>query len=294
MRHERTIRGEMVSAPLRDQRHTARRRLSQLLKGRGSLDLPEAALLIAAEEYPELDVEYELKRIHLISAEGARRVYNLANPFARLDGLRTYLFEELDFRGNVDNYNDPRNCFLNDVLDSRQGIPLTLSMLFLELARAAGFEARGVGLPGHFVTRVTYAGRTILVDPYHGGAVITQDDCRLLVGRTTGRPALFRRELLDGTDSRAMLGRLLLNLKHIYVEREDYRRALSMVERMLLVAPGDPTEVRDRGFLKAHLGKAGDAIEDLETYLSLTPAAPDADSVRGRVTWLKRRLSELN
>jgi regulator of sirC expression with transglutaminase-like and TPR domain len=277
-----------------DHRSWARRRLGEALVTEGALDLVETTLLIAAETYPDLDVNREANRVRLISAEGARRVYDRSNPFARLDGLRVYLFEELGFRGNVDDYNDPRNCYLNEVLDRRLGIPLTLSILFLELATAAGFEARGVGLPGHFVCRVEYGGRSILVDAYSGGQVISEEDCRRLVGRTTGRPSLFRRSLLGGIDERAMLGRLLLNLKHVYVEREEYDLALSVVERLLLVNPGDPTEIRDRGFLQAHLGRAGRAIADLETYLARTPDAPDTESVRGRVAWLRKRLTELN
>jgi len=257
-------------------------------------DVVEGFLWIAAQEYPELDVDRQLARVRLIAAEGARRVYTLANPFARLDGLRSYLYEELGFRGNADDYNDPRNCYLNDVLDRRLGIPLTLAVLLVETARAAGFEARGLGLPGHFAVRLDWRGRSMLVDPYHGGQVITEDDCRQLVSRTTGRPSLFRRELLEGADARAMMARLLLNLKHVHVEREDYRRALGAVELLLLVSPNDAGEIRDRGFLKAYLGEPGDAIADLETYLTRSPSAPDADSVRGRVSWLRRRLTELN
>ena len=160
--------------------------------------------------------------------------------------------------------------------------------------RAAGFDARGVGLPGHFVTRVSYAGRSVFVDPYHAGQVISEDDCRQLVSRTTGRPSLFRRSLLQGTDERSMLTRLLLNLKYIYVKSEDFPRALAAVERLLLIAPDDPTEIRDRGFLHAHLGSPGAAVSDLESYLALTPDARDAASVRGRVAWLRQRLSEYN
>jgi regulator of sirC expression with transglutaminase-like and TPR domain len=261
----------------------------------GGFDLCEAAFLIAAEEYAYLDVERSLERIRLISAEGARRVYDLSNPFARLDGLATYLFQELGFRGNEDDYNDPRNCFLNEVLDRRLGIPLTLCIIFMEVARAAGFEARGVGLPGHFVTRVTLDGRSILVDPYHAAGILTEEDCRDLVKRTTGRPSLFRREVLQGVDERGTIARmLLLNLKHIYLKREDYGRALSMVERLLLIMPNDSSEIRDRGFLNAHLGRPSAAVADLESYLTIAPEAPDVESVKGRVLWLRRRLSEMN
>lgn len=278
----------------RTRRQQARHRLAQLLSPGPPFDLVEAALWIAFEEYEDLDVEHELHRVRLLAGEAARRVAAASNPFARLDVLQRYFGEELGFRGNAEDYDDPRNSYLNEVLDRKLGIPLTLSLLFIELARAAGFEAQGVGLPGHFVARVSYDGRSIVVDPYHGAQVISEEDCRLLVRRCTGRASLFRRELLAGASERVMLRRLLLNLKHTYVTRNDYGRALSVVERLILVQPEDSKEIRDMGFLKAHLGRPGAAIADLETYLSLDPGAPDRESVQGRLTWLRRKLSETN
>ncbi|MDH3629244.1 MAG: tetratricopeptide repeat protein [Acidobacteriota bacterium] len=272
----------------------ARQRFVARVQSTEEVDLIELALTIASEEYPMLDETREARRVGLIAAEGSRRVHNVDNPFEKLDILRQFFFHELGFCGNQDDYNDPRNCFLNDVLDRRTGIPLTLSLLFGELALASGFKVRGIGLPGHFILRLEEGDRVILVDPFHRGEVVTEDDCRQLVGRTTGRPSLFRRRLLHGSDNRAVLSRLLLNLKHMYVEREDFPRALGCVERLLILHPADSTEVRDRGFLLAHLGREGAAITDLETYLSSSPHAPDAESVRGRVSWLRRRLSETN
>lgn len=278
----------------REHRSEARRRLTELLASHETFDLVDAALLVALEEYPELDLQRERDRIEEIAVAGAARVQGLENPFARLDGLRVYLFEELGFRGNQEEYEDPRNCYLNEVLERRVGIPLTLSILLMEVARSSGFEARGIGLPGHYVSRLTYGGRALLVDAFHGGHVITPEDCRELVIRATGRPSLYRPELLEGASARTTLCRLLLNLKRIYLAREDYTRALSAVERLLLVAPDDPRELRDRGFLQAYLGRPVAAVADLEAYLALAPSAPDADTVRGRLAWLRRRMSEIN
>lgn len=269
-----------------------RKRLAELIEGRQTFDLIRATLLVAAEEYRELDIEAEVARIRAIRRQAARRADGLGNPFARLDAVRVYLFEDLRFRGDFDHYDDPRNSFLNQVLDRRTGIPLTLSILFIEAARAAGFEARGIDLPGHYVAGVRHAGRSILVDPFHGGQVITEEDCRHLVARATGRPSRFRREQLEGATPRATLRRMLLNLKRIYLGSEDHARALSAVERLLLISPDDPQEIRDRGFLLAHLGRTGAAAAELETYLSLHPGAPDAAAVRGRLAWLRRRMSE--
>jgi regulator of sirC expression with transglutaminase-like and TPR domain len=283
-----------VSPTTEERREEVRERLAALLRQNGPLDIVEAALLVAAEEYPHLDTGRERRRIEALAAEAGSRALPLANPFARLDALRVYLFDELGFHGSVDDYDDPRNSFLNKVLDRRAGIPLTLSLVFMEVARGAGFEARGVGLPGHFVVRLDHDGRVLIVDPYHAGAVITEEDCRDLVLRSTGRPSLFRRELLEGTTPLAMLVRLLRNLKRVFLAREDYERALGVVDRLLLAAPGEPSELRDRGFVLAHLGRPGAAAADLESYLSLAPGAPDADAVRDRLAWLNRKNQEIN
>jgi regulator of sirC expression with transglutaminase-like and TPR domain len=265
-----------------------------MLTGKGTLNVVEAALWVACEEYPDLDVTAEAKSLEDLCDGCADRTDGRENPFARLNCVQEYMFEELGFHGNLENYDDPRNSFLNEVMARRTGIPLTMSLVFLELARAAGFKVRGVGLPGHFVARVTWEERTIFVDPFHGGHVITEEDCRDLVGRSTGRPSLFRQEQLEGVAGRAMIGRLLLNLKHLYLNKSDYRRSLTVVERLLLVSPGNTREIRDKGFLEAHLGRPAEAIADLETYIELAPKAPDVESVRGRVVWLRRKLSEIN
>jgi regulator of sirC expression with transglutaminase-like and TPR domain len=277
-----------------ERRSRIRAELAELVGERQSFDIVRAALLVAAEEYPDLDVDRETSRIPVLGREASRRLQGLENPFARIDALRTFLFDDLGFRGNHENYDDPRNCYLNEVLIRRTGIPLALSIVYVEVARLAGLRAIGVGLPGHFVAKVVQDGRTVFVDPFHGGHVITEDDCRQLVSRATGRPSLFRRRHLEGVTDRGMLRRLLLNLKRVHVSHEEHRTALEVVDRLLLLAPDDPGEIRDRGLLLAHLGRPNAAVADLEAYLQLVPAAPDAESVRGRLAWLRRRLTEIN
>ena len=267
----------------------ARRRLTAHLASPGTLPLLEAVLEIAAEEHETMDVLAQIARVETIGAGAKERVAGLTNPFARLDALRVLLFDELGFKGNVENYDDPRNSYLDDVLERKLGIPLTLSILVIEVARRAGIPAEGVGLPGHFVVRVEEFGRRLLIDPFHGGHIITIEDCRDLVVRTTGRASLFRKDSLDAATPRAMLTRLLLNLKRIHLAHGDYIRALAIVERLLAVAPGDAKEIRDRGLLLAHLGQSGAAVHDLECYLALAPGAPDVESVRGRLAWIRRR-----
>lgn len=265
-----------------------------LIASDGPIELVEAALWVSAAEYPDLDVQREASRVRFLAGEAARRTLPFENPFARIDALQEFLYDELGFRGNSHRYKDPRNSHLNEVLNRRLGIPLTLGILYIELARASGFTARGVNLPGHFVVRLDDGDRRILVDPFHRGRVLSEEDCADLATRTTGRKGIFRRGVLDGCDERPILGRLLMNLKHIYVGREDYHRALGMVERLLLLWPGDNTELRDRGFLKAHVGRHGAAIQDLEDYLSKSSHPPDRESVQARVAWLRRHISQLN
>jgi regulator of sirC expression with transglutaminase-like and TPR domain len=284
------VRSGAPSDPLLTPRaRAARRRLTAHLASPGPLPLLEAVLEIAAEEHETMDVLAQVARIETIGAAAKERVADLTNPFARLAALREFLFDELGFRGNSEHYDDPRNSYLDDVLERKLGIPLTLSIVVIEVARRAGIEAEGVGLPGHFVVRVEPSGRRLLIDPFHGGHIVTIEDCKDLVVRTTGRASLFRRDSLDAATPRAMLTRLLLNLKRIHLAQGDYIRALAVVERLLVVAPGDAKEIRDRGLLLAHLGQSGAAVSDLECYLALAPSAPDVESVRGRLAWIRRR-----
>ncbi len=288
----RTRSGAPSDPLLTPRARAARRRLAALVGQAGPLSLLEATLEIAAEEHEEMDVLAQVARVETIGAEARRRLDGITNPFARIEGLRALLFDELGFRGNVDNYDDPRNSYLDDVLERKLGIPLTLSILTIEVARHAGLAAEGVGLPGHFVVRIEEQGRRLLIDPFHGGHVITIEDCRDLVVRTTGRASLFRKDSLDAATPRAMLTRLLLNLKRIHLAQGDYIKALAVVERLLVIAPGDAKEIRDRGLLLAHLGQSGAAVQDLESYLALAPGASDVESVRGRLAWIRKRAGE--
>jgi len=282
--------GETFDPALPPHARATRARLAQLLGQPGPLPLLEAMLLVAAEEHEGLDMLAQISRVETIGAEASRRVSGLANPFARLEALRTFLHDDLGFKGNVEHYDDPRNSYFDDVLERKLGIPLTLSILTIEVARRARIYAEGVGLPGHFIVRMIDQGRSLLVDPFHGGHVVTLEDCRELVVRTTGRASLFKKESLDVAPPRAMLTRLLLNLKRIHLAAGEYNRALSIVERLLLIAPGDAKEIRDRGLLLAHLGQPGAAVADLECYLSMAPQAPDAESVRGRLAWIVKKM----
>ena len=272
----------------------ARKRLAALVECGEPLDIVEASLVVATGEYPDLDVADERRRLDDLGVEAAGRLDGLSNPFARLDALRVFLFEDRGFRGNSEDYYDPRNSYLNDVLDRGLGIPLTLSIVTMDVARRCGYRIRGVGLPGHFVVGLDFDGRSHLIEPFNTGAVITEEDCRDLVTRSTGKPHLYSEKMLEGIPAHAMLVRLLGNLKGVFLAREDWTRALSIVEMLRVVRPEDPAELRDRGFLMARLGRPGAALGDLETYLAIAPDAADASAVRSRLGWLRRRVTEVN
>jgi regulator of sirC expression with transglutaminase-like and TPR domain len=259
----------------------------------GRLDLAAASLLIARLEYPDLDVPGYLQRLDDMGARLCRRLPEDADACTRLTGLCRYLFEEEGFHGNSEEYYDPRNSFLNDVIDRRTGIPITLSAVFLEIARRAGVEACGVGLPGHFIVRVQQGEQRVLVDPFHGGAFLTEEDCQRRLDRVYGGRMQLRPEHLAPCSRRQILVRMLSNLKAIYLKSDDHVRALGVME-LLLVVTSDPEQVRDRGLLYATLDCYSLAVTDLTRYLARVPGAQDADEIRGTLEEMRRKAARLN
>jgi regulator of sirC expression with transglutaminase-like and TPR domain len=258
----------------------ARARFQALLSTE-DVPLAEAALAVAAEEYPALDAGKYVARLD----ELARRVRSHAPAPLRaatvLMAVRTVLFEEERFRGNDDDYYDPRNSFLNEVLDRRLGIPITLSLLYMEVARRAGLALQGVAFPGHFLLK--YAppggGSEVFIDAYNGGEVLSSDECvARFKAASHGRPVEPRH--LAGVGPRQLLARLLHNLKRIYLERSDDIRLWWVVDRLLMLEPGQPEELRDRGLVAARLGAAAAAAKDLTAYLDVAADSPDAPQVR--------------
>jgi regulator of sirC expression with transglutaminase-like and TPR domain len=199
------------------------------------LDLAEAALLIAQEEYPDLDRARYLRALDALGEEAARRVGNAASPHGAVNALSGYLFDEEKFHGNEQEYYDPRNSYLNEVLDRRLGIPITLSLVYIEVGRRAGMSMDGVGMPGHFLVRYRTGDEEILVDAFHRGIMLQREDCATLLAGTSGYTGEFRDELLAPVTKRQFLARLLNNLRGIYLAGGDYGRALAAVERMLIV-----------------------------------------------------------
>ena len=255
------------------------------------VDLARASLLVACEEYPELDVEGYLGRLDAL-AETVRG--HLGSAAEAVAGLNRILFEQEGFRGNTREYYDPRNSFLNDVLDRRTGIPITLSTVYMAVGRRAGIDVRGVGLPGHFVVRVTTPGGEALVDPFHGGAVLSEEDCQERLDRIYGGRVRVAPEMLVPCPPRTILSRTVRNLKVIYVKAGDLARALRTAELLVLLEPDSAEEVRDRGLILAGLGCYALAARDLEAFVAAAPATKEAGPLRAQIAELRHQASRLN
>jgi regulator of sirC expression with transglutaminase-like and TPR domain len=275
------------------------RQLGEILAPEGAaVDLAEAALLVAREEYPDLDV---LAYVSHLEGLATRLRLRLAGRSAAADvvpAMNAVLFDEEGFRGNVDDYYDPRNSFLNEVLDRRLGIPITLSAVYMEVGRRAGAEIDGLGFPGHFIVRVKGPSDEILVDPFAGGARLTVADCQERLDRVHAGRVRLEDSMLRAWHGREILARMLRNLKGIYLRAGDHVRALRTLDLLLAVLEGDPAaaaeELRDRGLLYESLGCYAWAARDLEAHLTHVRGTAEARSLGRRIEELRRKAAHVN
>jgi regulator of sirC expression with transglutaminase-like and TPR domain len=214
------------------------------------LDLARAALLIASEEYPGLDILRYVAKLEAMAAAVRPAVTTTDDPILKIEYLNAYLFEERGFRGNAENYYDPRNSFLNDVVDRRLGIPITLSIIYMEVGRRVGMPLRGVGMPGHFIMRYAEPEEDIYIDPFNKGRILSRQACEELIQQLYGEPVPFQETFLAPVSKKQILARILMNLKAIYIQTKDYLKALSVVERLLIIQPGAEQEMKDRAALR--------------------------------------------
>ncbi len=250
------------------------------------LNLARAALLIAREEYPQLPLEQYLVRLEILAEEVLDRLDGETAAPVVLSEVVRHLFGVRKMRGNRDHYHDPRNSYLNDVLDRDLGIPLTLAIIVLEVGWRLGLDVEGVNFPGHFLVRYRGEARSFLIDPFHGGAIRSRSELqKVLRGRGTGTTPVS--EPLRSASKHDVIVRLLLNLKAAHYRARDHERALAAVERILIVRPTAQGQIRDRGYLLARLGRAEEAVGQLETYLALAPRAGDLDRVEALLRELR-------
>lgn len=274
-------------------------------------DLAAPAFLIARIEYPHLDPGPYLDRIDAYGDAAFQRVAARAGhdaPLAsRVDALNAYLFNELGFFGNREQYDDPRNSCLNQVLDRRTGIPISLALVYIEIARRAGLRAEGINFPGHFLVRVLDdlhtddPGEGLIVDAFHGGAILNEHDCRALLRRHMGEDAAFEPHLLARATRRQILVRMLLNLKRIYLRWRSFPQARTITDLLLAIAPASLSELRDRGLLAYHMNDFPAALKDLEEYLKMSRLVEadeeqrkEAEQVWEHVKALRRRVASMN
>ena len=243
------------------------------------MGLADAAFLIAASEYPDLDIPRELAVLDSLSAAALTRFGGERDPLYCVNTLSDYLFVELGFEGNQDDYYDPRNSFLNEVLSRRLGIPISLCLVFLEVSKRLDIPMMALGMPGHLLLKHRDT-EDLFVDPYNRGVLLTEEECAQRMRSVTQADIAWDSSYLSPINNREYIARMLRNLKAVYLERQDYNRALPMINRLVALYPGDPRERRDRGVVLYSLGDHTSAIDDLEFYLSNSPGATNEEIER--------------
>lgn len=233
------------------------------------LPLDETALVIGMEEYLDLSVPDYLKRLDVLAVRLKRRLLNETEPEKQIQILNNLLFVEEKFTPDIDNPNDPRNCFLSEVIDKRKGIPVTLSVLYLEVARRANLPIFGIGMPGYFLVKYENNGEEIIIDPFRQGKIMTEQDCITQLNELFKTEIKFEKVFLKVQTNRQILKRILSTLKTIYLHSSDLIRALSATERLLILVPDDLVELRDRGLIYFNLRMWNKAYNDLTRYISL-------------------------
>jgi regulator of sirC expression with transglutaminase-like and TPR domain len=258
--------------------------------------LLEAAISIGQDEYPDLDVQQVLGEVDQLLARLKRRVPADAVPLQKLRAINQFFFRDLSFRGNVNNYYDPDNSYVSVVLKTRCAIPISLAVLWLELAQGLGLAARGVGFPGHFMVKVSLPKGQVVIDPLDGQSLSREQLAERLepFRRRSGLVDEFEVPLglyLQATPAREIIARMLRNLKEIYRTQEDWPRMLAVQDRLVILLPQAWAEYRDRGLAHAELGHAAEAVDDLERYLANVEEALDLDALSARVAELRRARS---
>ena len=265
----------------------------ELVQGpEANLDLGLAALAVARIEHPDLVPGDYLRRLDELGARSGAR--GIEDHRRALERLRRFLFDEEGFRGNVDAYYDPRNSCLNDVLDRKLGIPITLSILVMEVARRVGLAVDGIGLPGHFIVAAHVEGDRVLLDPFNGGGALTEEGCVEVASRAVGRKVRLTPTHFTPSTKRQVLIRMLRNLKTVYGKHGEWEKLLRAIDRLLVLDEESPEHVRDRGTALVKLGHLHHGAGEWERYLQSYPHAQDAEGLREQLRGVRQRLAVLN
>lgn len=260
-----------------------------------AIDLAETALLIAEKEYPGLDVQHYLDRLDELAVRALTHVPARAGPAATVEALNRELFEIQGFRGNSEDYYDPRNSYLNEVLDRRLGIPITLSIIYMAIGRRLGLALEGVAFPGHFLVKLAIPDRMLVLDPFVRGLALSEAELSLRLQEAFGTNApVFTTDLLATAGKKEILARMLRNVKGIYLHKQEFERALYTANCLLLLSPNSSDELRDRGLIYERLECFRAALEDYQRYLELAPQAADSHEISARLPMLQSATARLN
>ena len=259
------------------------------------IDLVRAALTFARIEDPQLDIERYVRRIEELARRVTAKIQDPDEPTNIIASLNEVLFQEEMFRGNAVDYYSPRNSFLHDVLDRRLGIPITLALVYMEVARRVGFSLFGVGMPGHFLLKhYDVDGRSILIDAFERGSIVTEEDCRQKLNAIYSGQLALQPEFLLPVTRRQMLTRMLNNLRSIYLSHRDFRRAVQVVDLVLVIYPRSPEDVKQRAVLRYNLDDYRGALNDFDEYVKMSPEASDAEEIRQTALSLRRSMAMMN
>ena len=244
-----------------------------------SVDLARAALLFALVEYPDLDIDHELSLLDSLAAGAALRLGDNRETIFAINTLSEYLFDEVGLQGNTDEYYDPRNSYLNQVLKRQLGIPITLSLVYLEVGKRLGIPLVGIGMPGHFLLR--HRDETeLFVDPFNRGILLSEEECAQRLTEITQSRMDWDPNYLAPISNREYIARMLRNLKGIYLQQRNFSQALSIMDRLVQIQPDASAELRDRGLVKHRLGMKPEAAEDFAKYLETAPLDHDSEELR--------------
>lgn len=259
------------------------------------VDLLRSALTFARIEDPQLDIDHYLRHMDELAARVAEKISDPDDPAEVIAALNDVLFREEMFRGNTVDYYSPRNSFLHDVLDRRLGIPITLAVVYMEVARRVSFQLFGVGMPGHFLLKhYDVDGHFILIDAFERGAIVTEDDCRQKLGSIYSGQVALQPEFLLPVTRRQMLTRMLNNLRSIYLSQRDFRRAVQVVDLILVIYPRSPEDMKQRAVLRYNLNDYRGALSDFEEYIKMSPDASDVEEIRQTALSLRRSMAMMN
>lgn len=262
--------------------------------GDENIDLVRSALAIARTEYPGLEIEEYAARVETMAGRASLLAPNL-DAQRTLAALNKVVFEQANLRGNRDDYYDPRNSFLNDVLDRGLGIPITLSIIYMEVAKRVGLPLAGVGMPGHFLLKhYGHDGNEMLIDCFNRGDILSRQDCQSRLDEIYSGEMKLRREFLHPLSRRQILTRMLNNLKTVYLSTRNFRKALPIADLILVIHPQSAEDLKQRALLRYSMGLHGLAAEDLDQYRKMSPNASDAEDIKQMSLSIRRMLALMN